>query len=270
MCWKFSGGPNEFHTSAYSATSRSVTFSPLPPIRIGRSPAGAGSERAEAIADEWQRGLEVGEARACGPEVVPVLGVIALEPARPDAEDEPAVPQLVDRPGHLGEQLGVPVRVAGDQAAEVRLAGVDRHRGEQRVRLVVGGVGIPVEREEVVPDPDAVGTHVVGRLPRGAQLVDRADLGMELDTDLETHLLLPPLTRRARQTTEPMFITNHVLAGTIAGSICRRRPAYAFVVGFATHVVMDITPHWGNAELSRDGFYVVARRDGLLGSPRCR
>ncbi len=62
-----------------------------------------------------------------------------------------------------------------------------------------------------------------------------------------------------------MFITNHVLAGAIAGSICRRRPAYAFVLGFATHVVMDITPHWGNAELSRDGFYVVARRDGLLG-----
>jgi hypothetical protein len=62
-----------------------------------------------------------------------------------------------------------------------------------------------------------------------------------------------------------MFITNHVLAGAIAGSVCRRRPARAFVLGFATHVVMDITPHWGNAELDRDGFFVVARRDGLLG-----
>ena len=37
---KFSGGPNVFHPSAYSATSRSVTFSPLPPMRIGRSPDG--------------------------------------------------------------------------------------------------------------------------------------------------------------------------------------------------------------------------------------
>jgi hypothetical protein len=62
-----------------------------------------------------------------------------------------------------------------------------------------------------------------------------------------------------------MFITNHVLAGAIAGTLCRRRPAAAFVVGIATHVVMDITPHWGNTELGRDGFFVVARRDGLLG-----
>jgi hypothetical protein len=62
-----------------------------------------------------------------------------------------------------------------------------------------------------------------------------------------------------------MFITNHILAGAIAGTVCRRRPARAFAVGFATHVVMDITPHWGNAELGRDGFYAVAKRDGLLG-----
>ena len=62
-----------------------------------------------------------------------------------------------------------------------------------------------------------------------------------------------------------MFITNHVLAGAIAGSACRRRPVGAFVVGFATHVVMDMTPHWGDANLSRDGFYAVAKRDGLLG-----
>jgi hypothetical protein len=62
-----------------------------------------------------------------------------------------------------------------------------------------------------------------------------------------------------------MFITNHVLAGAIAGSVCRRRPVRAFAVGFATHVVMDMTPHWGDASLGRDGFYAVAKRDGLLG-----
>jgi hypothetical protein len=62
-----------------------------------------------------------------------------------------------------------------------------------------------------------------------------------------------------------VFVTNHVLAGSIAGSLCRRRPVAAFVVGFGTHVLMDLTPHWGNAELGRDGFFVVARRDGLLG-----
>ena len=62
-----------------------------------------------------------------------------------------------------------------------------------------------------------------------------------------------------------MFITNHVLAGAIAGSVFRRRPVAAFGLGFATHVVMDMTPHWGNPELGRDGFYAVAKRDGLLG-----
>ncbi len=62
-----------------------------------------------------------------------------------------------------------------------------------------------------------------------------------------------------------MFITNHVLAGTIAGTALRRRPVLAFAVGFATHVAMDMTPHWGNPTLGRDGFYAVAKRDGILG-----
>ena len=62
-----------------------------------------------------------------------------------------------------------------------------------------------------------------------------------------------------------MFITNHVLAGTIAGTALRRRPLLAFGVGFATHVAMDLTPHWGNPTIGRDGFFVVAKRDGVLG-----
>jgi hypothetical protein len=62
-----------------------------------------------------------------------------------------------------------------------------------------------------------------------------------------------------------MFITNHVLAGTLAGTALRRRPVLAFAVGFATHVAMDMTPHWGNPSLERDGFYAVAKRDGILG-----
>jgi hypothetical protein len=62
-----------------------------------------------------------------------------------------------------------------------------------------------------------------------------------------------------------MFITNHVLAGTIAGTALRRRPVLAFAAGFATHVAMDMTPHWGNPTLDQDGFYAVAKRDGILG-----
>ena len=62
-----------------------------------------------------------------------------------------------------------------------------------------------------------------------------------------------------------MFITNHVLAGAIAGSVFRTRPVAAFSLGFATHVAMDMTPHWGNPQIGRDGFYAVAKRDGFLG-----
>jgi hypothetical protein len=62
-----------------------------------------------------------------------------------------------------------------------------------------------------------------------------------------------------------MFITNHVLAGTLVGTALRRRPVVAFCAGVATHVAMDMTPHWGDATLDRDGFFVVAKRDGVLG-----
>ena len=36
------------------------------------------------------------------------------------------------------------------------MRGIDGHRGQQRVRLEVGGVGVAVQRVEVVPHPDAV------------------------------------------------------------------------------------------------------------------
>lgn len=62
-----------------------------------------------------------------------------------------------------------------------------------------------------------------------------------------------------------MFITNHVLAGAIAGSVFRTRPVAAFTLGLASHVAMDMTPHWGNPQIGRDGFYAVAKRDGFLG-----
>jgi len=68
-----------------------------------------------------------------------------------------------------------------------------------------------------------------------------------------------------RHTTGAMFITNHVLAGAIVGTALRRRPVLAFCAGLATHIAMDMTPHWGDKTLSQDGFYAVAKRDGVLG-----
>jgi hypothetical protein len=62
-----------------------------------------------------------------------------------------------------------------------------------------------------------------------------------------------------------MFVTSHVLAGAIVGTACRRSATAAFALGVASHVAMDLTPHWGDPDRSEEQFLVVARRDGLLG-----
>lgn len=63
-----------------------------------------------------------------------------------------------------------------------------------------------------------------------------------------------------------MFVTNHVLAGTLLGGALRRHPAAAFVAGVASHLAMDACPHWGNgAGPESEEFLRVARRDGLAG-----
>lgn len=62
-----------------------------------------------------------------------------------------------------------------------------------------------------------------------------------------------------------MFVTNHVLAGTIIGLALPRRAVGAFVAGLTSHVAMDITPHFGDQALTDDEFFVICRRDGLIG-----
>lgn len=72
-------------------------------------------------------------------------------------------------------------------------------------------------------------------------------------------------TARGRLERVPMFVTSHVLAGAIVGTTCRRSPAAAFALGVASHVAMDLTPHWGDPDQTEEQFLVVAKRDGLLG-----
>ncbi len=59
-----------------------------------------------------------------------------------------------------------------------------------------------------------------------------------------------------------MLITNHVLAGALVG-LATPRPTTAFALGIASHVAMDIAPHWGNED--RGVFLRVAVVDGLVG-----
>jgi hypothetical protein len=61
-----------------------------------------------------------------------------------------------------------------------------------------------------------------------------------------------------------MFVTNHVLAGTLVGLALPQNPAQALAGGVVSHVIMDLTPHCGDATLTDDEFFVIARRDGLL------
>lgn len=61
-----------------------------------------------------------------------------------------------------------------------------------------------------------------------------------------------------------MFITNHALAGAVIG-MAVRRPAVAFAAGAASHIVMDMCLHWGDADIGWDQFVEVAKVDGTTG-----
>ena len=109
------------------------------------------------------------------PELVAVLVVVLLEPARADAEDQPAVADVVDGAGHVGQQLGVAVAVAGDERADLDPAGLLGPGAEHRPALEVLAVGLAVERVEVVPVEDDVDAEVFG-LADGA--ADRRVVGV--------------------------------------------------------------------------------------------
>jgi hypothetical protein len=57
-----------------------------------------------------------------------------------------------------------------------------------------------------------------------------------------------------------VLITNHVLSGALVGRAAPG-PASAFVLGVASHVVLDTVPHWGDDRI----FLQVAVPDGLVG-----
>jgi hypothetical protein len=65
-----------------------------------------------------------------------------------------------------------------------------------------------------------------------------------------------------------MFVTNHVLSGVLIGQVLADRPATAFGVGIASHLVLDTLPHWG-CDIQEPGgperFHRAAQRDGVLG-----
>jgi hypothetical protein len=64
-----------------------------------------------------------------------------------------------------------------------------------------------------------------------------------------------------------MLVTNHVLAGAAIGALTRR-PGIALALGVASHLAMDVVPHWGlpaDHPQREHRFLEIARRDGLAG-----
>jgi hypothetical protein len=60
-----------------------------------------------------------------------------------------------------------------------------------------------------------------------------------------------------------MLVTNHVLSGALIGAAVRN-PWVAFPLGFASHLALDVAPHWGRWR-SHEHFMQVAVTDGLAG-----
>jgi len=60
-----------------------------------------------------------------------------------------------------------------------------------------------------------------------------------------------------------MLLTNHVLSGALVGAVTRR-PVPAFLLGVASHFVLDAIPHWGQWSDPRM-LLRVAVPDGLAG-----
>jgi hypothetical protein len=60
-----------------------------------------------------------------------------------------------------------------------------------------------------------------------------------------------------------MLVTNHVLSGAVIGATTRR-PEHAFVLGVASHFLLDWAPHWGKFGGGRR-MLRVAVPDGLIG-----
>ncbi|NUR26503.1 MAG: hypothetical protein HOV83_11760 [Catenulispora sp.] len=60
-----------------------------------------------------------------------------------------------------------------------------------------------------------------------------------------------------------MLVTNHVLSGAVIGA-ATKRPVPAFLLGVASHFVLDALPHWGEWD-DEEHFFRVAVADGLIG-----
>ena len=89
-----------------------------------------------------------------------------------ESQIEPSTADVVDGDGHLGQHAGVPVGIAGDERADAYSPSRLCHRGERRPGLEDVTGALASHRGEVVEQPAAVESTVVGDRPHLAQCVD--------------------------------------------------------------------------------------------------
>ena len=82
--------------------------------------------------------------------------VLALEPAAAEAEDEPALRQVVDGRGELRGEARVAERVGGHEQAEADVLRQDGKGRQRRPALHLGVGRVALVGEEVIVDPEGV------------------------------------------------------------------------------------------------------------------
>ena len=190
---KLSTGPKVFHASACSATRRKRDLLARrhrrgsAAVRRVRAPA-----RARRAFTRGQRLTEVAQAARGRAELVAVLLVVALEPAGRRARGRDARPRAGRRCAPCRRRGRGSGTSCSPRAARAGPGWCRRPWPPAATSASkCGARGIAVEREEVVPRPDAVDAELVGGTPRGAQLVESRRLRMELYPDVEAGHVSP-------------------------------------------------------------------------------
>ncbi len=95
---------------------------------------------------------------------------LRLVPAAANAQHQPAVADLVQRHGHLGQQGGIAERQREHQRADLDAPRHAGHRGQDRPALVDAGRLLVLAEDQVVGAPHRVQAARVGGLGHGPQL----------------------------------------------------------------------------------------------------
>ena len=108
-----------------------------------------------------------------------VLGVVLFVPAGTNPEDEATTRDMVQGAGHIGEEVGIAVAVAGHQWTEADPAGDGAEGCEEGETLVVKAIPIALEWEEMIPDVDIVDPGCFGREPGVSHFIVGRVLGFD-------------------------------------------------------------------------------------------